>query len=55
MTGSFTIGSPNRTKETPLSRDVGLVGYWKLDEGTGTTAYDSSGYGNNGTLTGGPT
>ncbi len=28
----------------------GLVGYWPLDEGTGTTAYDASGYGNNGIL-----
>jgi len=27
-----------------------LVGYWKFDEGTGTIAYDSSGYGNDGTL-----
>lgn len=28
----------------------GPVGYWKLDENTGTTAYDSSGFGNNLTL-----
>jgi len=27
-----------------------LVGYWKLDEGSGTTAADSSGNGNDGTL-----
>src|SRR5438128_9156769 len=33
----------------------GLVGYWKFDESTGTTAIDSSGLGNNGTLTNGPT
>src|SRR5450759_5412343 len=33
----------------------GLVGYWKFDEGTGTNATDSSGMGNNGTLTNGPT
>lgn len=32
-----------------------LVGYWKFEEGTGTIAYDSSGYGNNGTLMNGPT
>ena len=32
-----------------------MVGYWKFDEGSGTTAYDSSGYGNNGTLYNGPT
>jgi len=38
-----------------LSRDTGLVGHWKFDEGTGTIAYDSSGYGNDGILTGTPT
>jgi len=31
-----------------------LVGHWKLDEGSGTIAYDSSGNENNGTLTGSP-
>ena len=29
-----------------------LVGHWKLDEGSGTTAYDSSGNGFDGTLVG---
>ncbi len=33
----------------------GLVGYWNFDEGSGTTASDSSGSGNNGTLVNGPT
>ena len=33
----------------------GLVGYWNFDEGTGTTAGDSSGNGNTGTLVNGPT
>jgi hypothetical protein len=33
----------------------GLVGWWKFDETSGTVAYDSSGNGNNGNLTGGPT
>lgn len=33
----------------------GLVGWWKFDEGSGTSAADSSGYGNTGTLTNGPT
>ncbi len=32
-----------------------LVGWWKLDEGTGTNAADSSGNGYAGTLTAGPT
>ncbi len=33
---------------TPFAH--GLVGYWKFDESSGTTAYDSSGWGNNGTM-----
>jgi hypothetical protein len=32
----------------------GLVGYWNLDEGSGTLAADSSGNGNSGTLMNGP-
>ena len=36
------------------NKDLNLVGWWRLDEGTGTMAYDSSGMGNNGTLRGGP-
>jgi hypothetical protein len=32
--------------------DYGLVGYWNMDEGSGTTAYDASGNGNNGTIYG---
>jgi hypothetical protein len=35
--------------------DPNLVANWKLDEVTGLTAYDSSGYDNNGTLVGNPT
>lgn len=31
-----------------------LVGQWKLDEGSGTMAHDSSGNGYDGTLQGGP-
>ena len=33
----------------------GLVGWWKFDEGSGTSAYDSSGSGNTGTLGNSPT
>ncbi|MEE2764922.1 MAG: hypothetical protein VX600_00360, partial [Candidatus Neomarinimicrobiota bacterium] len=32
----------------------GLLGYWKINEGTGTTANDGSGYNNPGTLLNGP-
>lgn len=35
--------------------DSGLAGYWKLDDGSGTSATDSSTNGNTGTLTSGPT
>lgn len=35
----------------PDESDWELKGYWKLDDGSGSTAIDSSGYGNNGTLT----
>ncbi|MHC4426273.1 MAG: LamG domain-containing protein, partial [Planctomycetota bacterium] len=35
--------------------DPSLVGWWSFDEGTGTTAYDSSDNGHDGTLVGGAT
>jgi len=41
LTGTAGAAEPN------------LVGYWKFDEGSGTTAYDSAGS-NNGTLVNGP-
>ena len=31
-----------------------LVGWWKLDEGSGSIAHDSSGNGNDGTIGGNP-
>ena len=34
--------------------DPSLVGWWKLDDGAGTVAVDSSPSGNDGTVTGGP-
>jgi hypothetical protein len=37
------------------SLNVGLVGYWKFDEGSGSVSLDSSGQGNNATLFGSPT
>ena len=38
-----------------LTGSTGLVGYWKFDEGSGTSAADSSGTGNTGTLNNTPT
>ena len=46
----YNSGSP-----TDLTGMAGLVGYWKIEEGAGTVAVDSSGKGNNGTLTNSPT
>jgi hypothetical protein len=42
---------------TPTGVDTGLKGYWSFNgqDMNGTTAYDRSGSGNNGTLTNGPT
>ncbi len=37
---------------TPSLRDKGLIGYWAMDEGSGTTTRDSSGKGNIGTISG---
>ncbi|MCJ7423777.1 right-handed parallel beta-helix repeat-containing protein [Candidatus Bathyarchaeota archaeon] len=50
-TFNVTLSAQNQT----AVNQTGLVGCWKFDEGAGTTAYDSSGNGNNGTLVNGPT
>jgi len=39
---------------TAGNASAGLVGYWRLDEGSGTIAYDSSGNGHDGELIGNP-
>ncbi len=41
------------TQKSP--NNLGLVGYWPMDEGSGTVASDHSGNGNTGTLVSGPT
>src|SRR3989338_11291770 len=46
-TGAITKGTDLTL--SPLFNPSGLVGYWKFDEGTGTSAADSSGNGNRGT------
>ena len=43
-------------KDNPSLTEIvpsGLIGHWRLDETSGTTATDSSGNGNDGTMTGG--
>lgn len=42
------FGAATLSKHPVIGRKV--VGHWKLDEGSGTVAYDSSGNGNHGTL-----
>ncbi len=42
----------NNLTLSPIYNNTGLVGYWPFDEGSGTTAYDKSGNGNNGTWSG---
>ncbi len=53
----FTYDFLDRLSSASTSQSIstGLQGHWKLDEGSGTTASDSSGNGNDGTLTNGPT
>jgi hypothetical protein len=50
--------SMSRTTEqyqyTPINIDANLVGYWKFDDGGGSTAADASVNGNTGTLINGP-
>ncbi len=54
-TVKVTSGNGVSASKTAPSEWYGAVGYWKFDEGSGLYAYDSSPYGNIGTLTNGPT
>jgi prepilin-type N-terminal cleavage/methylation domain-containing protein len=49
LTGAIVKGS--NLSLSALYNPNGLAGYWKFDEGSGTTAADSSGNGNGGTAT----
>ncbi|MHC4739891.1 MAG: LamG-like jellyroll fold domain-containing protein, partial [Planctomycetota bacterium] len=48
---TFTIEAYIRTNGEASGECGGPVGWWKLDDGAGLTAIDSSGQGNDGTLT----
>ncbi|OGM92643.1 hypothetical protein A2935_03965 [Candidatus Wolfebacteria bacterium RIFCSPLOWO2_01_FULL_47_17b] len=52
---SFSLFEAGSNKTLSPFSDSGLVGYWPFDEGSGTTANDSSGNNNTGALTNGPT
>ncbi|QQR64991.1 hypothetical protein IPH92_00195 [Candidatus Kaiserbacteria bacterium] len=54
LSGTSAFGTLSSVGNTTTSPS-GLIGKWNLDEGSGTEAYDSSGNGNTGTLTNGPT
>ncbi len=43
------VPTPTPTS-TPPTTSSGLIGYWKMDETSGTIVHDSSGLGNNGTI-----
>jgi hypothetical protein len=58
FTLAFLLFLPFIANAGILSRptnNLGLVGYWPLDDGAGTTARDASGNGNNGSLMNSPT
>jgi hypothetical protein len=54
-TSAFSLTVNAATPPPPPPPATGPVGWWKLDENTGTLAADSSGSNNNGSLTNGPT
>ena len=51
---AYITGAAN-TAFNDLNLNYSLLGHWRFDDGSGTTAYDSSGYGRSGTLVNGPT
>jgi len=54
--GAFIYERGDDLNLYPITRgETSLVGHWTFDDGSGTVANDSSGNGNHGTLTSGPT
>ena len=49
----LSVSSVGRVRAT--TNNIAVVGLWHFDEGSETTVYDDSGWGNNGTLTNDPT
>lgn len=50
--GNAAAASTSSSDNMTIPMD-GIVGYWRMDEGTGATAYDSAGKDNNGSLVSG--
>jgi len=55
ITNDVTPTPPPPTATTDSCGADGLVGYWKMDEGSGTTLVDASAPANDGTISGSPT
>jgi hypothetical protein len=51
---SFILALAMLMTSVSKAADPDLVAHWKLDDGSGTTAIDSSGNGNDGTFVGDP-
>jgi len=51
----YIVGAKSSVTKVAQFDITGLVGYWSLDEGSGATVFDRSGYGNNGTWEDTPT
>jgi hypothetical protein len=49
-----SVQDPTKSATATVTVSSGLVGWWPLDEGTGSVAHDISGLGNNGTWSGVP-
>jgi fibronectin type 3 domain-containing protein len=52
--GGFESPASNVVSATPQQPDQSVAAHWPLDEGSGLTAFDVSGHGNDGTLLNGP-
>jgi hypothetical protein len=58
LSGAITVlvplanAPPHNSSPLASIRTTGLVAEWKFDKGTGTTAYDTSGNNNRGTIYG---
>jgi hypothetical protein len=53
LSGTLVLSQVTATALAADAPPAGLVGYWRLDEGVGTTAFDYSGKGAHGTVVGG--
>lgn len=50
VSSTYSDGMNNHKNEIIQTLEQGLIGYWNCNEGSGSTAHDTSGYGNNGMI-----